>query len=80
MIRFTLTTEWLVDLFTQSGQAIVMTDGGLDGQQNKLVSIEYDNIKHHVVMLFTDGSDVITDRTITFTAPMIGGHVQNRTV
>lgn len=69
MIRFTFSAEYLTDLFTKSGQAIVMTEGGLDGEHNKLISVEHDKIKDHVIMKFVDGNDVITDRTITFTAP-----------
>lgn len=71
MIRFTFTPEYLTDLLTRSGQAIIMTEGGLDGQHNELLSVDIDQSTGHVIMMFSDGSDDITDRTITFTAPVI---------
>jgi len=69
MIRITLSAEFLVDVLTKSGQAMIISEGGLDGYKNKLVSIDHDTVKDHITLMFSDGCEEITDRTITITVP-----------
>jgi len=47
---------------------LIISDGGLDSCETKLISITHDS-ENHVVILFEDDNDEITDRTITFTLP-----------
>jgi len=63
-----MTAEFLTDAFTKTNRAAIISDGGLDSCETKLISITHDS-ENHVVILFEDGNDEITDRTITFTLP-----------
>lgn len=66
MIRLKVSGEFLTDMFTRHRSPSALTEGGLDSHHNTLISVEHDTLRDHVIMLFEDGKDEITDRTITF--------------